>query len=67
MKLNGGEYPVIYAMSDIHGCMEELKKQMEYVDLSGENRIVFLGDYIDYGDCSCQVLRYMGIVKTVWG
>ena len=50
---------MIYAMSDIHGCIEELKKQMEYVDLSGENRIVFLGDYIDYGDSSCQVLQYI--------
>lgn len=50
---------MIYAMSDIHGCMEELKRQMEYVDLSGDNRIVFLGDYIDYGNSSCQVLEYI--------
>ena len=41
---------MIYAMSDIHGCIEELQKQMEQVDLSGKNRIIFLGDYIDYGD-----------------
>lgn len=67
MKLNGGEYPVIYAMSDIHGCMEELKKQMEYVDLSGENRMVFLGDYIDYGDCSCQVLQYIWELQKQYG
>ena len=38
---------MIYAMSDIHGCIEELEKKMELVDLSGENRIIFLGDYID--------------------
>ena len=49
----------IYAMSDIHGCIEELKKQMEFVDLSENNCIVFLGDYIDYGDSSCQVLQYL--------
>ena len=41
-----------YAMSDIHGCIEELQKQMEQVDLGGDNCIVFLGDYIDYGDSS---------------
>ena len=50
---------MIYAMSDIHGCIEELKKQMELVDLSENDRIVFLGDYIDYGDSSCQVLQYL--------
>jgi serine/threonine protein phosphatase 1 len=50
---------MIYAMSDIHGCIEELEKKMELVDLSGNNRIVFLGDYIDYGDSSCQVLQYL--------
>ena len=32
---------MIYAMSDIHGCIEDLQKQMEQVDLSGDNRIVF--------------------------
>ncbi len=56
MKNNLGK---IYAMSDIHGCIEELEKKMKMVDLSGNNRIVFLGDYIDYGDSSCQVLRYL--------
>lgn len=50
---------MIYAMSDIHGCIEELQKQMEQVELSGDNRIVFLGDYIDYGDSSYQVLKYL--------
>ena len=48
---------MIYAMSDIHGCIEELKDQMRDVDLGGYDRIVFLGDYIDYGQCSGQVLR----------
>lgn len=50
---------MIYAMSDIHGCIEELKKKMDQVDLGGDNRIIFLGDYIDYGDSSCQVLQYI--------
>ena len=50
---------MIYAISDIHGCIEELQKQMEQVELSGDNRIIFLGDYIDYGDSSYQVLKYI--------
>ena len=32
---------MIYAMSDIHGCIGELQKNMEQVDLGGDNRIVF--------------------------
>ena len=38
---------MIYAMSDIHGCINELKKNMQFVDLSGDNKLIFLGDYID--------------------
>lgn len=50
---------MIYAMSDIHGCLDALEKKMKYVDLSGDNRLIFLGDYIDYGPKSGQVLRYI--------
>ena len=58
---------MIYAMSDIHGCIENLQKQMEQVDLSEKNRVVFLGDYIDYGDSSCQVLRYIWDLQKKYG
>lgn len=58
---------MIYAMSDIHGCIEELRKQMEQVELSGDNRIVFLGDYIDYGDSSYQVLKYIWNLQKEYG
>lgn len=30
---------MIYAMSDIHGCVEDLKKQMEHIDLGEDNRL----------------------------
>ena len=40
---------MIYAMSDIHGCLRELKDKMTQVDLQGDNRLIFLGDYMDYG------------------
>lgn len=58
---------MIYAMSDIHGCLKELQKQMEWVDLSGDNRIVFLGDYIDYGNSSYQVLQYILDLQRKYG
>ena len=50
---------MIYVMSDIHGCLDALKKKMNYVDLSRDNLLVFLGDYIDYGAKSGQTLRYI--------
>lgn len=54
-------------MSDIHGCIEELKKQMEYVDLGGNNRLIFLGDYIDYGRSSGQVLHFIYDLQKEYG
>lgn len=58
---------MIYVMSDIHGCIAELNKQMEEVDLSENNRIVFLGDYIDYGADSYHVLKYIWeLQKKIW-
>ena len=32
---------MIYAMSDIHGCIENFQKQMEQVDLSEKNGLYF--------------------------
>lgn len=48
-----------YAMSDPHGCLDVLKKNVEQLDLSGENRLILLGDYIDRGPQSGQTLRYI--------
>ncbi len=58
---------MVYAMSDIHGCIEELLEKMEQVDLKGENRLIFLGDYMDYGESSCQVLEYIQGLQKQYG
>ena len=58
---------MIYAMSDIHGCIDKLQEQMQYVNLEGENRIVFLGDYIDYGKSSFHVLKYLLNLQLEYG
>lgn len=47
----------IYAISDVHGHFEALERALEKIDLSGNNRLIFLGDYIDGGPESGQVLR----------
>ena len=58
---------MIYAISDIHGCIEDLKNKMMLVDLSKDNRILFLGDYIDYGKNSGQVLNYIYTLQQTYG
>ena len=46
----------IYALSDIHGYIDELNVALSFIDLDDENTIlVFLGDYI-HGYDSCAVL-----------
>lgn len=44
----------------------KLQKNMEQVNLSGNNRIVFCGDYIDYGDSSYYVLKYLWDLQKIW-
>ncbi len=58
---------MIYAISDIHGCMGTLEEVMTRVKLSGLNRLVFLGDYIDYGNQSGQVLQYIRELQQKYG
>ena len=57
----------IYAMSDIHGCFDALKDKMQLVDLSGDNKLILLGDYIDYGPQSGQALRYLHALQKEHG
>lgn len=47
----------IYALSDIHGCLAALKQSLDLIDLKKEDQILFLGDYVDRGNQSCQVLQ----------
>lgn len=50
----------IYALSDIHGKMTSLLKTLENIDLENpENSIIFLGDYINGGPDSAQVLSFI--------
>ena len=58
---------MIYAMSDIHGCLKQLKEKMDLVDLEGNNKLLFLGDYIDYGSESGPVLRYIYDLQNKYG
>lgn len=54
---------MIYAMSDIHGSYEALKIALDFlieekkIDLEGKDKLLFLGDYIDRGPDSYEVLQ----------
>ena len=51
----------IFAMSDIHGCVDALDQALQLVDLSGENMVVFLGDYIHGPDNYGVLDRIIGL------
>ncbi|NLJ19390.1 metallophosphoesterase [Globicatella sulfidifaciens] len=48
----------VYAISDIHGYLQQLEETLSLVDLESDrkNKIILCGDYIDYGPESCKVL-----------
>lgn len=46
----------IYAMSDIHGCIKEFEQALSLIDLSGDNKLIMLGDYVHGGYDSYAVL-----------
>lgn len=46
----------IYAVGDIHGCNTELKALLKQLPLDRDTLVVFLGDYVDRGPESRQVI-----------
>ena len=47
----------IFAMSDIHGHYDEFIENLSKIDLSDkDNQLILLGDYIDNGSQSFQVI-----------
>lgn len=56
-----------FAISDIHGFLDVLKEAMKQVDLSDDNKLVLLGDYIDYGDQSGETLKYIYALQKKYG
>lgn len=50
----------IYAIGDIHGCFRAMKDLIENkIQLSKNDKLIFLGDYIDRGPDSKKVLDYI--------
>ncbi|MCK9275226.1 MAG: serine/threonine protein phosphatase [Syntrophales bacterium] len=50
----------IFAIGDIHGCLAKLEKMIRMIPFDHENdRLVFIGDYIDRGPDSKGVVDYV--------
>jgi serine/threonine protein phosphatase 1 len=50
----------IYAIGDIHGCYDKLCRLMDRIDICwSEDTLILLGDYIDRGPRSYEVLEYL--------
>lgn len=49
----------IFAIGDIHGTIDKLKKLMDKIDIHQDDTLVFIGDYIDRGPKSYEVVDYL--------
>ena len=57
----------IFAIGDIHGCLDKLRALLDNIDADIDvetDTLVFLGDYIDRGRKSYEVVDYLIDVKT---
>ena len=55
----------IYAVGDIHGCHDKLIRLMDRIDICwSRDTLVLLGDYIDRGPRSFEVLECLIALKT---
>lgn len=65
---NRGSYVHIYAMSDIHGCLDAFKASLSTIDLDAEDsKLVLLGDYCDRGPDSLGVFELVMDLQKRYG
>jgi len=49
----------IVAIGDIHGCYDELIQLIGKLNIQPDDHVIFLGDYIDRGPKSLEVIEYL--------
>jgi serine/threonine protein phosphatase 1 len=55
----------IFAIGDIHGCLGKLEALMQNIDANPQNdTLIFIGDYIDRGKSSREVVDYIILLKS---
>lgn len=57
---------MIYVMSDLHGCFEEYKRMLEKIDFKESDTLYILGDIVDRGSQSIQILQDMMVRSNVF-
>lgn len=55
----------IFAISDIHGCYNELMSLMKKIKIKNDDTLLFLGDYIDRGPDSRKVVEWLFNTKKI--
>ncbi|MBI4734580.1 MAG: serine/threonine protein phosphatase [candidate division NC10 bacterium] len=51
--------PAIYVIGDIHGCLRPLQRLLGKIEPEPGDEVVFIGDYIDRGPQSREVVEYL--------
>lgn len=54
----------IIAIGDIHGCSRTLKKLVKDLEIFPDHRLLFVGDYIDRGASSSDVISFLLELKN---
>ena len=54
-----------YIISDIHGCKKQYLELLEKIKFSDQDHLYILGDSVDRGEQSIEVLRYIMKQKNV--
>ena len=56
--------PPFYVVGDLHGNFVDLLRIFSNIYMNGEIRIIFLGDYVDRGQYSLEVLLFLFALKN---
>lgn len=64
--LSSSQNDKIFVIGDIHGCSTELQSLLEKLPLSLNSKIVFVGDYVDRGENSKEVIEIILNLKNYY-
>jgi serine/threonine protein phosphatase 1 len=57
----------IFVVGDIHGCLDKLCALMDKIPINfTQDQLIFIGDYIDRGSSSLEVVEYLIDLKKRW-
>lgn len=66
MSCWGNAHLMLYAIGDIHGELDKLEELLETLPLRDDDRLIFLGDYVDRGRDAFGVVEALIEVQKQW-